>query len=93
MAPALAFRIHDLRVTAVTRMLNAGVPIAKVAKIVGWSQSTMIAMSKKYGQFSTEDLRSAVESISRGSEDLFRRYPPKVPTIAGMVTGTRYSSY
>jgi integrase len=68
-APSLAFRIHDLRVTAVTRMLNAGVLIAKVAKIVGWGQSTMIAMSKKYGQFSTEDLRSAVESISRPNED------------------------
>ena len=33
----LPCRFHDLRHTAVSRMLNAGVPIAKVAKIVGWS--------------------------------------------------------
>lgn len=31
----LACRFHDLRHTAVSRMLNAGVPLAKVAKIVG----------------------------------------------------------
>ena len=30
-------RFHDLRHTAVSRMLGGGGPIAKVAKIVGWS--------------------------------------------------------
>jgi integrase len=57
-------RFHDLRHTAVSRMLNAGVPITKVAKIVGWSTSTMVKMAKKYGHFSLDDLRGAVESIS-----------------------------
>jgi integrase len=33
----LQCRFHDLRHTTVSRMLNAGVPIAKVAKIVRWS--------------------------------------------------------
>ena len=61
---ALACRFHDLRHTAVSRMLNAGIPIAKVAKIVGWSTSTMVLMSKRYGHFSLNDLRDAVESIS-----------------------------
>jgi integrase len=60
----LACRFHDLRHTAVSRMLNAGIPIAKVAKIVGWSASTMVLMAKRYGHFSLNDLRSAVESIS-----------------------------
>jgi integrase len=60
----LACRFHDLRHTAVSRMLNAGIPIAKVAKIVGWSGSTMVLMAKRYGHFSLNDLRGAVESIS-----------------------------
>jgi integrase len=60
----LPCRFHDLRHTAVSRMLNAGVPLAKVAKIVGWSGSTMVLMAKRYGHFSLNDLRGAVESIS-----------------------------
>lgn len=59
-------RFHDLRHTAVSRMLNAGVPLAKVAKIVGWSASTMVLMAKRYGHFSLNELRSAVESVSEG---------------------------
>lgn len=61
----LACRFHDLRHTAVSRMLDAGVPIAKVAKIVGWSPATMVRMAARYGHFNLEELRSAVESISR----------------------------
>lgn len=62
----LACRFHDLRHTAVSRMLNAGTPIAKVAKIVGWSPATMVLMARRYGHFSLNDLRDAVESISNG---------------------------
>jgi integrase len=61
---ALVCRFHDLRHTAVSRMLNAGVPIAKVAKIVGWSPATMVRMASRYGHFSLNELRGAVESIS-----------------------------
>jgi hypothetical protein len=46
-------------------MLEAGVPIAKVAKIVGWSPATMVRMAARYGHFNLEELRSAVETISR----------------------------
>ena len=61
----LSCRFHDLRHTAVSRMLDAGVPIAKVAKIVGWSPATMVRMAARYGHFALEELRSAVEAISR----------------------------
>jgi integrase len=71
--PALACRFHDLRHTAVSRMLNAGIPIAKVAKIAGWSPATMVRMAARYGHFSLNELRGAVESIS-GAE--IRREPP-----------------
>jgi integrase len=64
--PPLACRFHDLRHTAVSRMLNAGVPIPKIAKIVGWSPSTMVLMARRYGHFSLDDLRGAVETISGG---------------------------
>lgn len=46
-------------------MLDAGVPLAKIAKIVGWSQSTMVQMSARYGHFTLDELRCAVNSISR----------------------------
>ncbi len=45
-------------------MLNAETPIAKVAKIVGWSTSTMVLMAARYGHFSLNELRGAVESIN-----------------------------
>jgi hypothetical protein len=60
----LAARFHDLRHTAVTRMLNAGIPIAKVARIVGWSPATMVRMAARYGHFSLY-----VESISGAGID------------------------
>ena len=57
-------RFHDLKHTAVSRMLDAGVPITKIAKIVGWSPATMVRMSTRYGHFGLEDLRNAGETIS-----------------------------
>lgn len=63
-ATALACRFHDLWHTAVSRMLNAGIPIAKVAKIAGWSPATIVRMAARYGHFSLDELRGAVESIS-----------------------------
>ena len=60
----LPCRFHDLRHTAVSRMLNAGIPIAKVAKIAGWSTATMVRMAARYGHFTLNELRDAVDSIS-----------------------------
>jgi len=45
-------------------MLNAGVPIAKVVKVGGWSTATMVRMAGRYGYFPLNELRGAVESIS-----------------------------
>ena len=61
----LVCRFHDLRHSAVSRMLDAGVPISKVAKIVGWSPATMVRMAARYGHFTLEELRPAVATISR----------------------------
>jgi len=61
----LRVRTHDLRHTAISRMIDAGVPLPKVAKIVGWAPSTMVKMAARYGHFTTDDLRDAMERISR----------------------------
>jgi integrase len=42
----IACRFHDLRHTAISRMIDAGVPLPKVAKIVGWAPATMVRMAK-----------------------------------------------
>jgi integrase len=76
----LKCRFHDLKHTAVSRMLDAGVPITKIAKIVGWSPATMVRMSARYGHFGLEDLRSAVETISRpAAGEIDRRSPVNPP--------------
>jgi integrase len=77
-------RFHDLRHTAVSRMLDAGVPIAKVAKIVGWSAATMVRMAARYGHFALDDLRSAVETISRpGIREGSPVNPPVLENVSG----------
>lgn len=42
-------RFHDLRHTASTKLLEAGVPLPTVASILGWSPSTTVRMAKRYG--------------------------------------------
>jgi integrase len=78
-------RFHDLKHTAVSRMLDAGVPIAKVAKIVGWSPSTMVKMAARYGHFNLEELRGAVETITAPTADSagYPRNPPRSGAQAG----------
>ena len=81
--PPLLCRFHDLRHTAVSRMLNAGIPIAKVAKIAGWSPATMVRMAARYGHFSLNELRGAVESISGAEIQL------PSPVFSPVSTGVR----
>jgi integrase len=64
-AGLVAVRFHDLRHSAVSRMIAARVPLPIIAKIVGWSAGTMAKMAARYGHFGIEEMRGAVESISR----------------------------
>ena len=50
----------DIRHTACTRMLEAGIPLSVVAKILGWSPSTTAMMAKRYGHIGNSALRKAV---------------------------------
>jgi hypothetical protein len=53
----------------ISALSHLDIDAAKVAKIVGWSASTMVLMAKRYGHFALNDLRDAVESISKGKID------------------------
>jgi integrase len=58
------FRFHDLRHTAATKRLEAGVPFAVVGQICGWSASTAMRMAKVYGHIRPEIQRQALEQIA-----------------------------
>jgi integrase len=64
-------RFHDLRHTAVSRMIAARIPLPIIARITGWSHSTIAEMAKRYGHFDLEELRKAVAAISTGPATIF----------------------
>jgi Phage integrase family len=57
-------RFHDLRHTGCTRMLEAGVPFSVVGEIMGWSASTAVRMTKRYGHIGHSARRDAVDKLS-----------------------------
>jgi integrase len=59
----LQCRFHDLRHTAVTRMLEAGISYPVVASIMGWSAATAIRMAKRCGHIGNQALRAAVDVL------------------------------
>ena len=56
-------RFHDLRHTAVTRLLEAGQPFAVVADIMGWSAATAVRMARRYGHIGESARRSAMDAL------------------------------
>lgn len=56
-------RFHDLRHTGCTRMLEAGVRFSVVATIMGWSASTTVRMSKRYGHIGQIAQRRVVDAL------------------------------
>jgi integrase len=60
----VALRWHDLRHTAVTRLLENGQTLPMVASIMGWSPSTTVRMAQRYGHISTDARRAAMESMT-----------------------------
>jgi integrase len=56
-------RFHDLRHMGCTRILEAGVPFSVVATIMGWSPSTTVRMSRRYGHIGQSAQRHAVNAL------------------------------
>jgi integrase len=66
----ISCRFHDLRHTGCTRMLEVGVPFSVVATIMGWSPSTTVRMSRRYGHIGQNAQRSAVNALNHaGTQD------------------------
>jgi integrase len=63
-AAGVSCRFHDLRHTGCTRMLEGGIPFSVVASILGWSASTTVRMSKRYGHIGDAAQRRAVDVLS-----------------------------
>jgi integrase len=60
-------RFHDLRHSAVTRLLEAGVSFPIVASLLGWSPSTTTKMAKRYGHIGSAAHREAVAAFDPGA--------------------------
>jgi integrase len=73
----LKCRFHNLRHSAVTRLLEGGVPYPVVASIMGWSAATAIRMSKRYGHIGQMALREAMNVLS--SREMETESPKKSP--------------
>ena len=56
-------RFHDLRHSAVTRLLEGGVSFPIVASLLGWSPSTTTKMAKRYGHIGSAAHRQAVATL------------------------------
>ena len=56
-------RFHDLRHTACTRMLEAGVPLSVVGELLGWSAAMTFAMAKRYGHIGQSARVQAVKAL------------------------------
>jgi len=59
----LRFRFHDLRHTAVTRLLEAGISYPVVARMMGWSTATAIRVAKRYGHVRSQAPRDAADAL------------------------------
>jgi len=81
-------RFHDLRHTAVSRMIAARIPLPKIAKIVGWSPSTMAKMAARYGHFGIEDLRDAVAALDSMPTASFEAEYPNFSPNSGVDNGS-----
>jgi len=72
----LRCRFHDLRHTACTRLLEAGIPYPIVSAIMGWSAATAIRMAKRYGHIGQSAITAAMTALDRPSLEMATRREP-----------------
>ena len=84
-------RLHDLRHSAASRMIAGRIPLPMVARILGWSGSTLAKMALRYGHFSLAEMGEAMDSIARpepASAEVSQGSPKKSPK-SGVPKGVR----
>jgi len=64
-AAGVSLRWHDLRHTVCTRLLEAGLSLPLVGRILGWSASTMLVMTHRYGHVDALSQREAMARLDR----------------------------
>lgn len=84
-------RWHDLRHTACTRMLEGGAPFSVVATIMGWSPSTAVRMSRRYGHIGQAAQREAVKALEAVSAKQEAAQSHKEPE-SGEAAGDEFST-
>jgi integrase len=62
-AAGVAIRFHDLRHSACTHLLEAGVPLMVVGQLLGWAGGTVAAMAARYGHVGPKALQDAVKAL------------------------------
>lgn len=62
-AAGVPVRFHDLRHSACTRLLEAGVPLMVVGQLLGWARGTVALMAAKYGHVGPKALQDAVKAL------------------------------
>ena len=75
---SITHRLHDLRHTAVSRMIDEGVPLTTIGKIVGWAPSTVVLMSTIYGHSRMDKMREADNKITP-ERQVANGQPPSFP--------------
>ena len=73
-------RWHDLRHTACTRLLEAGVSLPIIARILGWSASTTVRMAQRYGHIGPDAQRQAMDSLMQ----IAPARPPEADALASI---------
>ena len=79
-AAGVTIRFHDLRHSACTHLLEAGVPLMVVGQLLGWAGGTVAAMAKKYGHVGPKALQDAVKALEPKRKR--QRKPTAQPTTA-----------
>ncbi len=78
-------RLHDLRHTTVTRLLDAGCTLEQIAPILGWSARTMAEMMKRYQHRSLENRRKTLKALVSHREG--GRTPDQVKALESLLSG------
>lgn len=80
-------RFHDLRHSAVTRLLEGGVSFPIVSSLLGWSPSTTTKMAKRYGHIGSAAHRAAVATLDPQAKS--KRVGTKLGTATAEAKGRK----